>query len=439
VGWLVRKPDGTAAYYKFGTGDTQWTTLPGASGVTSVTAGPGITITGTPTAPIINATATSFPGFGGAPPAAGAASAAGSSGLAAQSDHTHQAALEHGSYTAPAALQAGGVLQQTFSGATGTLALATFPAGRVPAGDANGDGMLRTDDALFYDEPSNNPRFYVGISSTLNNTTNTGSALHVYSAAAGIDGVIRLQSVYNAGNVQNSQFQMVAGPRGGVGATAEWLVASFDSAAYGGARFGSIDFYTGYNTADFQRSKCGSFQGGGLSISTGPVYIGEAVDTGTDLRTTAMLHMRTQTIPAAPPSGAGRVYYDNSADVGRFKMAQGLGSSRLYANIARYGHGTSTASASQFTPPTDGQFVHVTGTTSIDFIKWQGIFDDGDLMWLYFESALTLNHNTGSPPAGFRSLKLTGAANASMAAGSKILFVYDAAQTLMVELMRTAA
>lgn len=29
VGWRVRTPDGTEAYYKFGTGDTDWTTLPG--------------------------------------------------------------------------------------------------------------------------------------------------------------------------------------------------------------------------------------------------------------------------------------------------------------------------------------------------------------------------------------------------------------------------
>jgi hypothetical protein len=60
------------------------------TGVVSVAAGTGISLSGTASAPIINATGTAFPGFGGAPPAVAATSAAGVATTAARSDHAHQ-------------------------------------------------------------------------------------------------------------------------------------------------------------------------------------------------------------------------------------------------------------------------------------------------------------------------------------------------------------
>lgn len=75
-----------------------------------------------------------FPGYGAAPPAIAAASAAGTATTVSRSDHTHQGALEHGSYVAPALLQSTGVLQQSYGAPTATLAAFLIGTDAVPFG-----------------------------------------------------------------------------------------------------------------------------------------------------------------------------------------------------------------------------------------------------------------------------------------------------------------
>lgn len=62
------------------------------------------------------------------------------------------------------------------------------------------------------------------------------------------------------------------------------------------------------------------------------------------------------------------------------------------------GKGADVASAATLTLGTDGNTFTITGTTNIDFITTTG-WSIGVRILLYFPGALSVNHNTGSPPA----------------------------------------
>jgi len=79
---------------------------------------------------------------------------------------------------------------------------------------------------------------------------------------------------------------------------------------------------------------------------------------------------------------------------------------------------TDVASAGTLTLGDGNSFV-ITGTTNIDYItttNWQ----DGAIVTLIFNAALTVNHNTGAVPANTAAIKLAGAANFTTAAGDTL-------------------
>lgn len=100
--------------------------------------------------------------------------------------------------------------------------------------------------------------------------------------------------------------------------------------------------------------------------------------------------------------------------------------------------GTATTATATLILPGDGDYVHVAGVTSIDYVQIVAL-GAGDAIELYFDDGLTLNHGTASPPSGTYALKLAGSINAVMAAGSKIRLRRDDDLSLMVEMWRGAA
>lgn len=86
--------------------------------------------------------------------------------------------------------------------------------------------------------------------------------------------------------------------------------------------------------------------------------------------------------------------------------------------------GADLASASNLLLPPAIGFLQVTGTTTINHMRITGRAP-GETWRLRFASALTLAHNTASPPAGSVSLNMPGNANGSPASGSVWQFLYD--------------
>ena len=85
--------------------------------------------------------------------------------------------------------------------------------------------------------------------------------------------------------------------------------------------------------------------------------------------------------------------------------------------------GADVASAGTITL-TEGNYFDITGTTAIDYITtttWR----EGTSITLQFDSAVTINHNTATPPANTEALFLNGSSNFSATAGSTLTVVYD--------------
>lgn len=137
-------------------------------------------------------------------------------------------------------------------------------------------------------------------------------------------------------------------------------------------------------------------------------------------------------------------------DTTNHKRWQFEGPSTRWVCLNRRGKGADIASASVLTTtPSDRaafDYFHTTGAVNIDFIRFDvsggDIYSpilDGEEVTLYFGAGLTLNHNTGAPPAGTYPLQLVGAANAAVAANSKMKLRRDVAQTRWVEMWRSGA
>jgi hypothetical protein len=124
---------------------------------------------------------TSFPGFGGAPPAVASASAAGAAGTASRSDHTHAQDLSVVYAPSQAAGQASGVFQQTYAAPNATPSVLTMVAQQVPFGAAS--GLLQQSARL---------KFTDGVLPLLNlgDGTNTSAARVVFNLAAGAGAAI---------------------------------------------------------------------------------------------------------------------------------------------------------------------------------------------------------------------------------------------------------
>ena len=85
--------------------------------------------------------------------------------------------------------------------------------------------------------------------------------------------------------------------------------------------------------------------------------------------------------------------------------------------------GADVASAGTITL-TQGNFFDITGTTTIDFITTT-LWKQGTPITLQFDSAVTINHDTGSVPANTGALFLDGSVNIAFTAGSTLTVVYD--------------
>jgi hypothetical protein len=168
--------------------------------VTSIVAGTGISISGATGVVTVSATGTSFPGFGGAPPQIASASAAGAAGTASRSDHNHAADIP--AYNPSlAGMQAGGIIQQTYSAPTATPAVLTMVAGQMPFGAAAG-GVLTQAPEINWD--NTNKRFNVlsaGASGSA--ATNELAQFNIIDDASGIGAisVVRYQT-NNTGSTQ---------------------------------------------------------------------------------------------------------------------------------------------------------------------------------------------------------------------------------------------
>lgn len=119
--------------------------------------------------------------------------------------------------------------------------------------------------------------------------------------------------------------------------------------------------------------------------------------------------------------GAGQwVYRSGGTLCARIDAALGLRTT-MRLNPAR---GGALATGTTITMPSDSNIAHATGTTQVDFLtntNWV----DGAIVWITWDSAVTVRHNTGSPPANTSPFFLSGAANASYTAGTKCIYVLD--------------
>ena len=100
--------------------------------------------------------------------------------------------------------------------------------------------------------------------------------------------------------------------------------------------------------------------------------------------------------------------------------------------------GAAVASASTLTLGADGNYFHITGATTINYItttNWQA----GVRVELYFDGAPTVTHNAGAVPGSTNAIQLVGAVNLAAAAGSKLTLRLDSTLTKWVEVSRSGA
>lgn len=110
----------------------------------------------------------------------------------------------------------------------------------------------------------------------------------------------------------------------------------------------------------------------------------------------------------------------------------------LFAGRAEEAHGAAIASASTLTLGADGNYFHITGTTTINYLtttSWQ----NGSRIDLYFNSAAcTVTNNAGSVPGSTFAFELAGAVNITTTAGMKVTLRMDSTQSKWVEISRSA-
>ncbi len=105
---------------------------------------------------------------------------------------------------------------------------------------------------------------------------------------------------------------------------------------------------------------------------------------------------------------------------------------RKFPGYAFWGEkGAAVASAATLTLGDDGDFFHITGTTTITDIDFTTA-KDGRHAWLGFDGALTLTHNA-------TTLNLPGGANIVTAAGDRAFVVQDASDNVHVMVYQRAA
>ncbi len=73
---------------------------------------------------------------------------------------------------------------------------------------------------------------------------------------------------------------------------------------------------------------------------------------------------------------------------------------------------------------TEGTLFNITGTTSIDYITTT-TWKKGSVIYLQFDSGITIDHDTGTVPVNTEALFLNGSVNAVLTAGSTLTLIFD--------------
>src|SRR4051812_33089815 len=95
--------------------------------------------------------------------------------------------------------------------------------------------------------------------------------------------------------------------------------------------------------------------------------------------------------------------------------------------------GSNVASGATLAVGGPEEFFHVTGGSTTSFYNTT-FLQSGKEIVLYFESALTLNHNAGSPPGGTVPFVLLSGANAAVTAGQSLMLRYDVSPPRMLQI-----
>jgi len=85
--------------------------------------------------------------------------------------------------------------------------------------------------------------------------------------------------------------------------------------------------------------------------------------------------------------------------------------------------GDDVASAATITL-TEGTLFDITGVTAIDFITTT-TWKKGSTIHLQFDSGITINHDTVTPPVNTEAIFLNGSANQAFTAGSTLTLIFD--------------
>lgn len=144
--------------------------------------------------------------------------------------------------------------------------------------------------------------------------------------------------------------------------------------------------------------------------------------------------------PLAPAAGAGAnvayIIYDHLQSI--LKYCPPGAAAYVPIGSGRGGKGPDVAAGGTITLGATGDYAHITGaSTTINFMTNSNIVD-GQEITFYFENAQTLTHNAGGVPANTYAFQLAGAADAAMAAQSKITFRRDTALTKWLEISRSS-
>ncbi len=130
------------------------------------------------------------------------------------------------------------------------------------------------------------------------------------------------------------------------------------------------------------------------------------------------------------------------ADIAKLTLGWGMATTDIVASagIKMVGRmlnaqGADVASADEITLGIDGNYIDITGTTTINHIantSWLA----GAIVMLQFDASVTVTHNAASPTGTEASILLAGAVDFSATAGDTLVLVYDG--TTFRELSRTA-
>lgn len=232
------------------------------------------------------------------------------------------------------------------------------------------------------------------------NSSNGAATIRFYvgSVTADIDEVCRMTATRNlllGGSVD------VASTR--LRVTASKTVASATSAIWNGVEVAASTLTLSGTTA--------------ITTATGVNLVAFRAPTITAASAVAVTAAATLYVEG-PPSAAG-----SATIASPHALWVQAGSARLGGRLLT-SQGADVASGATVTLGNDGNFFRWSGVTNADFMTSTG-WRAGAFAVVQFLGGLTINHDTGSPPAGTASFKLAGGANLTVTANDFVWFVFD--------------